>query len=435
LDESRQLRRRTGDPTIVYIPSDRALSPQVEASPDQFAVLRLFDGERSLDQVVIHSHLPDLETLTHIVALGEKGLLEPSQAPRSSQLTLPVAPESETPELSFLPFAASLGVPPAQRLAPRRWLWMGVAAGAASLGSVFALRMSAALDAAQALAGGAPIPLLAAPAAAPAPAPVPVARVATCPTDMVLLGGPHPFCLGKHEVSAGDYEACRITGRCDAGLHETELPEVELSSEARRRVQALLSAQCNAGQPGRERHPMNCVTEKQAEHYCGAYAGRLPTEAEWEFAVGGKDEHEYPWGAARPSALQANACGSECKAWYASTGLAPAFGGVMFDADDGYVGTAPVGSFPAGASPEGVLDLIGNVAEWTASQVEFDDAEGADNRSGPYVVRGGDFSSGMDGLSAPALRAYLSDDTRSRTVGFRCAADPSQQERGATPSD
>jgi formylglycine-generating enzyme required for sulfatase activity len=117
---------------------------------------------------------------------------------------------------------------------------------------------------------------------------------------------------------------------------------------------------------------------------------------EWVAAAAGAVDRPWPWGDEQPSADRLDACGAEC---------APVS---MYPASDGWPATAPRGAFPLGASPDGVLDLAGNVAEW--------DADGA--------VRGGSWAD-VD-PSAVGSRASRALDPASAlpTVGFRCAADP-----------
>jgi formylglycine-generating enzyme required for sulfatase activity len=103
----------------------------------------------------------------------------------------------------------------------------------------------------------------------------------------------------------------------------------------------------------------------------------------------------------------------------------------MYDASDGYEGTAPVGSFPAGASAAGVLDLAGNVLEWTADWYgPYASAEKAVvDPKGPEtgqerVVRGGAFNSSDANWARPAYRWKTNPETYNHGIGFRCAASP-----------
>jgi len=97
-------------------------------------------------------------------------------------------------------------------------------------------------------------------------------------------------------------------------------------------------------------HPMVYVTRDQARAYAAWIGGALPTEVQWLRACQGDDDRTYPWGGAAPDPSLANHAGT--------------------------VGdTTPAGTYPAGASPYGVLDMAGNAWEWV------DD--------GNFVVRGG----------------------------------------------
>jgi len=102
------------------------------------------------------------------------------------------------------------------------------------------------------------------------------------------------------------------------------------------------------------RHPAIRVTWQQASDWCTAQGWRLPTEAEWEYAARGEAGRRHPWGG-EFAERSMNYCDKGCS-------------GKVFEVtgeDDGHPRTAPVGSFPAGATEEGVLDLAGNVSEWT----------------------------------------------------------------------
>src|SRR5690606_30244652 len=101
----------------------------------------------------------------------------------------------------------------------------------------------------------------------------------------------------------------------------------------------------------------------------------------------------------------------------------------MYDGDDGFAATAPVGSFEGGASSAGVLDLAGNVWEWTADWYGPYTADAADNPKGPAsgeerVVRGGGFNGLKPAWAKPAYRWKTVPDTFSHGIGFRCAMTP-----------
>lgn len=109
--------------------------------------------------------------------------------------------------------------------------------------------------------------------------------------------------------------------------------------------------------PNYEAHPVIDVTWYGADAYCRWSGGRLPDETEWEYAARGVDGRIYPWGNTF-DATRLNYCDVNCPRDYASS------------FNDGYARTASVGSVPNGASWIGVLDMAGNVAEWTAFGLE-----------------------------------------------------------------
>jgi formylglycine-generating enzyme required for sulfatase activity len=218
------------------------------------------------------------------------------------------------------------------------------------------------------------------------------------------------FEMDRTEVTAAQYETCVLAMACRPAT--AVKADGALSGD-----EQVMSQFCNAGRKGREQHPLNCVDWNEANAYCRWAGKRLPTEEEWEYAARGAAGRTYPWGSQAPEPALLNACGEKCVALAASKGWKwPQ----MYAANDGFVDTAPVGSFPKGQSPFGVLDLAGNVQEWTDTRYCDSYAESKkcmDHR----VLRGGSWS---DGSSAYVRAGYRNGGVpaeRSIYVGFRCA--------------
>jgi len=201
------------------------------------------------------------------------------------------------------------------------------------------------------------------------------------------------FYLGRHEVTQAQYEG--VMGANPSRAKGASLPVEQVSwfdaTEFCRRLSAKSGAQF-----------------------------RLPTEAEWEYAARGGQGRTYPWGEDPPGPRRANLKGRA----------------------DGHEGAAPVGSFPDGATPEGVTDLAGNVAEWCGDWIGPYAAGAARDPSGPptgsvRAVRGGSFVHETTWARGSA-RAGRKADEPVYLVGFRVVRELTDQERmflPAPPSD
>jgi len=234
------------------------------------------------------------------------------------------------------------------------------------------------------------------------------------PAHKVALKG---FCMDKLEVTTDAYRACSDRGDCKRAATTNRWEGITA------RESKAYDPICNIGDAARGTHPINCVEWMMADRFCKAEGKRLPTEAEWEYAARGSDGRKFPWGDAMPTAKHLNACGNECVLWGKKHGEKL---DAMFAETDPFAATAPVGSFPAGASRWGIEDIVGNVWEWVAdfygsySEADVEDPMGPASGA-TRVMRGGAWNGGYPDWVRPSFRFHAPPDTRSHGVGFRCA--------------
>ncbi len=164
----------------------------------------------------------------------------------------------------------------------------------------------------------------------------------------------------------------------------------------------------SAFQPGKERHPVVCVTWNDVCAY-GEWCGkRLPTEAQWEKAARGVDGRRYPWGN--------NWDGNKCNV----SGR----------------GTTPVGAYPDGASPYGCQDMAGNVWEWVADWYDpnYYAVSPREDPPGPKngdrrMGRGGSFGYFRSVRCAARAVSVGGPGARDGDCGFRVVVSPFFSER------
>ena len=167
-----------------------------------------------------------------------------------------------------------------------------------------------------------------------------------------------------------------------------------------------------------DQHPAVGMSWYAAFAYCRWAEKRLPTEAEWEYAARGTGAayNKYPWGNKDPGADGI---------WRANYHPAGGTG-----REDGYKMTAPIGSFPDGVSPFGIMDMAGNAEEWVSDWLKLDYytlSKGIKNPLGPAsgavkVIKSGSYVVNKYHLRI-ATRLYGRPDSKSDKLGFRCAKD------------
>ena len=217
------------------------------------------------------------------------------------------------------------------------------------------------------------------------------------------------FWLDQTEITNVMYRRCVETGACDLPSATTYYDDTAYAN-----------------------HPVVFVSWNDAKTYCARVDRRLPTEAEWEKAASWdpktNEKRVYPWG----NEFECKKGNFDDETQLDSFVIS---GGPNCD---GYVQSAPVGSFSAGASPYGVLDMGGNVWEWVHDAfIETDplntsvqnyyaispdvNPQGVDPSITEYrVMRGGSWNINF-GFGRSAYRLWFGLDDSYDFAGFRCA--------------
>ena len=207
------------------------------------------------------------------------------------------------------------------------------------------------------------------------------------------------FWLDRTEVTVAAYGKCLAEGVCEDAANER--PD------------------CNAGNPKRGSNPVNCVNWEMASGFCRWAGKTLPSEEQWEYAAtAGSEQRLYPWGKTPPGKL---IC------WKRWSSPSPGFPEGGCNSDDGCedTGSCAVGTYKLDTSRDGILDLGGNVTEWTSTVFT--------TKFGKMVAaRGGSWQDGISPDDAKSLARHEVQASRyeraNPQVGFRCALDASDSD-------
>jgi len=216
-------------------------------------------------------------------------------------------------------------------------------------------------------------------------------------------GAAHKVALGAYEidrteVTLGAYRRCVDVGACQAS--HTPLGDPRFDDP---------------------RLPVTFVTWDDAKAYCAFAGGRLPTEAEWEYAARGPSRRIFPWGNLYNTHIPNHG----------------SLGSVDTSGSDGHEWLARVGEMQDDRTPLGILDMGGNASEyvndWYAERPTgsgYDptpviDPKGPQSGIGP-VIRGGSYRRG--GYTTRGSYRYTTDHPRREDLGFRCAYDVTRRD-------
>ena len=218
-----------------------------------------------------------------------------------------------------------------------------------------------------------------------------------------------PFKMSVSEVTVSQYRKCVEDEHC-------EEPDCELRTQFTETLEPSSGAtwpeSCNYAHR-RENHPVNYIDKRMSYTFAEWVGGRLPSEAEWEYAATGGGQNTYPWGD-MPSPNCSNSNTDYCT----ETSMDEVF-------------TTEVCQLPGGHSPQGVCDLIGNVFEWVMDSYH-ETYEDAPTTSAPWcdddcleerpdydaLLRGSSFKDSGN-LLAPEVRFRNGNELKTAALGAR----------------
>ncbi len=231
-----------------------------------------------------------------------------------------------------------------------------------------------------------------------------------CGPHLTLVPGPNQGCVatssrvlvpgGTLVVGPIDWEAQGVVAHREAPVAPFLLDSIEVT--VHRWAECVTAGLCPTVEEHEPGRPVTGVSPETAERFCASAGGRLPTGNEWMFAAVGGKSQRFPWGNS----------GLVCRR--------AVFGLMRGTCARGGTGPEVAGNRPAGATPLGIHDLTGNVAEWTREP------------GGVFVARGGSYRS----RRAAELKGWAYEAARGPAahIGFRCAYEPDGPKSSGTTS-
>lgn len=278
----------------------------------------------------------------------------------------------------------------------RGWKWVASAVGASAIAWVVLLGTRARDEPARCSAGFESIDARCCAPGQGASAGQCVGVPESCPSPFLLVKEPTPGCAhpsdrvliegGSITLGPTDWDSIEVVEKRTVAVRSFIIDQVEVT--AHRYFQCVADGLCiplaTDMEPGR---PVTSLSVGSAQKFCASVAGRLPTPAEWIYAASGSEGRRFPWGTH----------GLVCRR--------AAFGLTTGPCADGGIFPDLAGQHPDGKTPEGVLDLSGNVSEWAVTE------------AGQASAHGGSFRS----KNASDLKTWSTQLPKiSDEVGFRC---------------